>query len=82
MFANKIMIWPFKQSPEVCYAVPVYKYLMQMDEIRPWNFGLFAEICQRGEDNFSSKYFIHLQKANELLKEEKSYALLPYYKNF
>ena len=25
MFANKIMIWAFKQSPEVHYAVPVYK---------------------------------------------------------
>ena len=47
MFANKIMIWPFKQSREVCYAVPVYKYLMQMEEIGPWNFGQFAEIFQR-----------------------------------
>ena len=33
MFANKIMIWAFKQSPEVHYAVPVYKYLMQMDKM-------------------------------------------------
>ena len=82
MFANKIMIWPFKQSPEVRYAVPVYKYLMQMEEIGPWNFGQFAEIFQRREDNFSSKYPIHLQKAKELLKEEKSYALLPFYKIF
>ena len=56
------MIWPFKQSGEVCYAMPVYKYLMQMEEIRPWNFGQFAEIFQRGEDNFSSKYLVHLEK--------------------
>ena len=62
MFANKIMIWPFKQSREVCYAVPVYKYLMQMEEIGPWNFGQFAEIFPRGEDNFSSKYLVHLEK--------------------
>ena len=32
MFANKIIIWAFKQSPEVHYAVPVYKYLMQMEK--------------------------------------------------
>ena len=32
MFANKIMIWSFKQSPEVHYAVPVSKYLMQMEK--------------------------------------------------
>ena len=25
----------------------------------------FAEIFQRGEDNFSSKYLVHLQKAKE-----------------
>ena len=71
------MIWAFKQSPEVCYAVPLYNYLMQMEEIRPWNFGQFAVIFQRGEDNFSSSHLIHSQKAKELLKEEKSYAL-PY----
>ena len=46
----------------------------------PWNFGQFAEIFQRGEDNFSSSYLIHLQKAKEILKEEKSYAFLPFYK--
>ena len=66
----------------VRYAVPVYKYLMQMEEIGPWSFGQFAEIFQRGEDNFSSKYLIHLRKAKELLKEEKSYALLPFVKIF
>ena len=76
------MIWPFNQSPEVRYAVPVYKYLMQMEEIGPWNFGQFAEIFHGGKDNFSSKYLFHLQKAEELLKEEKSYALLPFYKIF
>ena len=65
MFANKIMVWPFKQSPKVHYAVPVYLYLMQMEEIGPWNLGQFAEIFQRGEDNFSSKYLVHLQKAKE-----------------
>ena len=32
MFANKIMIWDFKLSPEVHYVVPVYKYLMQMEK--------------------------------------------------
>ena len=72
MFANKIMIWPFKQSPEVRYAVPVYQYLMQMEETGPWNFGRIVEIFQIGEDNFSSKYLIHLQKAQLLLKKEKS----------
>ena len=63
MFANKIIIWAFKQSPEVHYAVPVYKYLMQMEKNGPWNFGHVAEIFQGGEDNFSSSYLIHLQKA-------------------
>ena len=33
MFANKIIIWAFKQSPEVHYAVPAYKYLMQMEKM-------------------------------------------------
>ena len=33
VFANKIIIWAFKQSPEVHYAVPVYKYLMQMEKM-------------------------------------------------
>ena len=80
MFADKIMIWAFKQSPEVHYAVPVYKYLMQMEKNGPWNFGQFAEIFQRGEDNFSSSYRIHLQKAKEILTEEKSYAFLLIYK--
>ena len=73
------MIWAFKQSPEVHYAVPVYKYLMQMEKNGPWNFGQFAEIFQR-EDNFSSCYLIHLQKAKEILTEEKSYAFLLIYK--
>ena len=45
-----------------------------------WNFGQFAEIFQRGEDNFCSSYLIHLQKAKEILKEEKNYAFLPFYK--
>ena len=58
-----IMTWPFKQSPEVYYAVPVYKYLIKIEEIGPWNFGQFAEIFQRGEDNCSPKHLIHLQKA-------------------
>ena len=35
---------------------------------------------KRGEDNFSSSYLIHLQKAKEILKEEKSYAFRPFYK--
>ena len=52
--------------------MPVYKYLMQMEETGPWKFGQFAEIFHRGEDHFSSKCLIHLQKAKELLKEEKS----------
>ena len=47
------MIWAFKQSPEDHYAVPVYKYLMKMEKNGPLNFGQFAEIFQRGEDNFS-----------------------------
>ena len=63
MFANKIIIWAFKQSPEVHNAVLVYKYLMQMEKNGPWNFGQFAGIFQRGEDNFSSSYLIHLQTA-------------------
>ena len=46
----------------------------------PWNFGQFAEIFQRGKDNFSSRYLIHLKKGKEILKEEKSYAFLPFYK--
>ena len=33
MFANKIMTWAFKQAPEVQNAVPVYKYLMQMEKM-------------------------------------------------
>ena len=33
MFANKIMIWAFKQAPEIHNAVPVYKYLMQMEKM-------------------------------------------------
>ena len=73
-------IYFFKQSPEARYAVPVYIYLMQREVSGPWNFGQFAEIFQRGEDNSSSGYLIHLQKAKELRKEEKSYALLPFYK--
>ena len=28
-----LMIWAFKQSPEVHYAVPVSKYLMQMEKM-------------------------------------------------
>ena len=32
MFANEIVIRAFKQSPEVHTAVPVYKYLMQMEK--------------------------------------------------
>ena len=51
--------------------MPVYKYLMQMEETGPWKFGQFAEIFHR-EDHFCSKCLIHLQKAKELLKEEKS----------
>ena len=61
-------------------AVPVYKIPHEMNEIGPRNFGQFAVIFQRGEDTFRSKYLIHLQKTKELLKEEKSYALLPFYK--
>ena len=54
----------------------------KMEEIGPWNVGQFAEIFQRGEDNFKSKYLIHLQKAKELRKEEKKYTLLPFYNFF
>ena len=67
MFANKIMIWAFKQSPEVHNAVPMYKYLMQMGKKNgPRNFGQFAGIFQRREGNFSSSYLIHLQTAKEI----------------
>ena len=77
-----VLIWAFKQSPEVHNAVPVYKYmyLMQMEKNGSWNIGQFAGIFQRGEDNFSSSYLIHLQTAKEIMKEKKSYAFLPFYK--
>ena len=78
-FANKIKILVFKQSPEVRYAMPVFKYLMAhaMEEIGPRNFGQCqcAAIFQRGKNDFSSSYLIHLHIAKELLKTEKSYAL-------
>ena len=34
------------------------------------DLGQFAEIFQRGEDNFSSKYLVHLQKAKEYKKRK------------
>ena len=67
MFANKIMIRAFKQSPEVHYVVPVYKYFMQMEKIGPKNLGQFAEIF------FTEKKIISAQVTLLIRKKQKKY---------
>ena len=79
MFANKIIIWAFKQSPEVHNAVLVYKYLMQMEKMDLGTLdnllGFFKE-----EKIISAQVTLFICKQHKIMKEEKSYAFLPFYK--
>ena len=67
MFANKIMIWAFKQSPAVHYAVPVYKYLMQMG--KKMDLGTLDNLLRY----FKEEKIISVQVTLFICKKQKKY---------